>query len=145
MMHKNLGSFNIAAISVRTTNLAGQSQADIGNLWTRFFADNITAMIPEKLSDDLICAYTEYESDMNGWYTAILGYKVADSYNASNEISVVSVPSSTYQVYISTDAKPETVVQTWMQIWQSEIPRAYQTDFDLYLPDGRVETYVSVL
>jgi predicted transcriptional regulator YdeE len=144
-MRKNLESFSIAGISVRTTNLAGQSQVDIGNLWANFFAGNITAMIPAKLSDDLICAYTEYESDMNGWYTVILGFKVAESYNVTNEISVVNVPSSTYQVYISADAKPETVVQTWMLIWQSEIPRAYQTDFDLYLPDGRVETYVSVL
>ena len=144
-MHKNLGSFNIAGISARTTNLAGQSQADIGNLWARFFAGNITAMIPAKLSDDLICAYTEYESDMYGWYTVILGCKIAEPYNVTNEINVVNVPSSKYQVFISADAKPETVVQTWMQIWQSEIPRAYQTDFDLYLPDGRVETYVSVL
>jgi predicted transcriptional regulator YdeE len=144
MMHKNLGSFNIAGILVRTTNLAGQSQVDIGNLWARFFADNITSMIPAKLSDDLICAYTEYESDMYGWYSVILGYKVAQSDNVTNEISVVNVPPSKYQVFISADAKPETVVQTWMLIWQSEIPRAYQTDFDLYLPDGRVETYLSI-
>jgi len=143
-MHKNLESFNIAGISVRTTNLAGQSQVDIGNLWARFFAGNITAMIPAKLSNDLICAYTEYESDMNGFYTVILGYKVDECYIVSNEISVVSVPFSTYQVYISTDAKPETVVQTWMQIWQSDIPRAYQTDFDIYLQDGRVESYISI-
>ena len=145
MMHKNLESFHIAGISVRTTNLAGQSKVDIGNLWSRFFTGNISAMIPAKLSDDLICSYLDYESDMHGWYTVILGYKVAQSDNFTNEISVVNVPSSTYQVYISADAKPETVVQTWMHIWQSAISRAYQTDFDIYLPDGRVETYVSVL
>ena len=144
-MHKNLENFHIAGISVRTTNLAGQSKVDIGNLWARFFTGNITAMIPAKLSDDLICSYLDYESDMNGWYTVILGYKVAQSDNVTNEISVVNVLSSKYQVFISADAKPETVVQTWMHIWQSDIARAYQTDFDLYLPDGRVETYVSVL
>ena len=143
-MRKNLESFNIAGISVRTTNLAGQSQVDIGNLWAKFFDSNITAMIPVKLSNDLICAYAEYESDMNGFYTVILGYKVAGSYIVSNEISVVNVQPSTYQVYISADAKPETVVQTWMQIWQSDIPRAYQTDFDIYFEDGSVETYVSI-
>lgn len=143
-MQKNLESFNIAGISVRTTNLAGRSQVDIGNLWAKFFAGNIKALIPAKQSEDLICAYTEYDSDMNGFYTVILGYKVAEHNNATNVISFVNVPSSTYQVYISENAKPQTVVQTWMQIWQSDIPRAYQTDFDLYLPDGKVETYLSV-
>jgi predicted transcriptional regulator YdeE len=47
-------------------------------------------------------------------------------------------------VFNSPDARPETVLQTWMQIWKSDIPRAYQTDFDVYLQDGRVETFVSV-
>ncbi|MGL6268729.1 MAG: GyrI-like domain-containing protein [Chitinophagaceae bacterium] len=134
----------LMGLAVRTTNQGGQSQKDISALYTNFFSNQIPDKIPGKISQDLICAYTEYESDMNGPYTVLLGYKVSDTDIIPDNLYAIKVPPMDYQVFISADARPETVVQTWMKIWQSEIPRAYQTDFDIYLQDGHVETYVSV-
>jgi predicted transcriptional regulator YdeE len=141
-LHQN--NFTIIGLTVRTTNQDGQSQHDISNLYSNFFSNHIADKIPGKISSDLICAYTEYESDMNGPYTVLLGYKVSDTENIPEGLHSIIVPAMNYQVYTSPDARPETVVQTWIQIWQSDIPRAYQTDFDVYLQDGRVETYVSI-
>jgi predicted transcriptional regulator YdeE len=143
-MYKNIEPFTIAGLSVRTTNQNGQAQQDIGNLWANFFSHNIAAVISGKRSGELICAYTEYESDMNGTYTTILGFKVADDAKQTNKVRSYKIPAASYRVFISPDARPETVAQTWMQIWQSEIPRAYQTDYDIYQEDGTVATWLSV-
>jgi predicted transcriptional regulator YdeE len=143
-MNVHLEKFTLIGITVRTTNQGGQSQKDISDLYGNFFSNHIADKIPGKISADLICAYTHYESDMNGPYTVILGFNVSDNVEAPEGLDMIIVPAITYQVFTSSDAKPETVVQTWMKIWQSKIPRAYQTDFDIYLQDGRVETYVSV-
>ncbi len=143
-MNKNIGPFTIAGLSVRTTNQGGQAQQDIGNLWVNFFSNNIAAVISGRLSDELICAYTEYESDMDGKYTTILGFKVDDYAEQPDNILSINIPAASYKVFISPDSRPETVVQTWMQIWKSEIPRAYHTDYDIYLNDGTVATWLSV-
>jgi predicted transcriptional regulator YdeE len=143
-MNVHSDKFTIIGLSVRTTNQGGQSQKDISDLYSKFFSNQFTDKIPGKISGDLICAYTEYKSDMNGPYTVILGFKVYDNLKVPEGLDMINVPAINYQVFTSPDARPETVVQIWIQIWQSDIPRAYQTDFDVYLQDGRVETYVSV-
>ena len=143
-MNVHLDKFTLIGLTVRTTNQGGQSQKDISDLYGRFFSNQFADKIPGKISADLICAYTQYESDMNGPYTVMLGFKVSDNVKAPEGLDMIIIPAMNYKVFTSSDAKPETVVQTWMKIWQSEIPRAYQTDFDIYLQDGRVETYVSV-
>ena len=143
-MNVHLDKFIIIGLTLRTTNQGGQSQQDISALYANFFSNNLSDKIHGKISTDLICAYTEYESDMNGPYTVLLGYKVSDTAVTPEGLQSILVPAMNYQVFNSPDARPETVVQTWMQIWKSDIPRAYQTDFDVYLQDGRVETFVSV-
>lgn len=143
-MNLHLEKFKLMGLSVRTTNQGGQSKGDISALYANFFSNNLADKIPGKITTDLICAYTEYESDMNGPYTVLLGYKVSDTAVTPEGLHSIIVPAMNYQLFNSPDANPETVVQTWMQIWISDIPRAYQTDFDIYLQDGCVETFVSV-
>ena len=41
----------IIGISVCTTNQNGQAIQDIGNLWQRFFSEQLLAKIPNKVSD----------------------------------------------------------------------------------------------
>ncbi len=143
-MNVYLDKFTLIGLAVRTTNQGGQSQKDISGLYGSFFSNQFSDKIPGKISADLICAYTQYESDMNAPYTVLLGFKVSDDVKAPEGLDMIIVPAINYQVFTSADARPETVVQTWMQIWQSDIPRAYQTDFELYFSDGTVETYISV-
>ncbi len=71
-----LKPFQIIGISVRTSNQNDHSQKDIGALWARFTKDNLQDQIPGKLSSDMYCVYTDYETDYNGPYTAVIGCKV---------------------------------------------------------------------
>ena len=145
-----LKQFFVIGISVRTTNQNGQSQKDIGELWQKFFQDNILDHIPNKVNSDIYCIYTDYESDANDPYTTILGCKVSSLENIPDGMIGKTIPETTYRLYKSLGKIPEAVLNTWFHIWQSPIERSYLADFDVYGPapsdpnDAEVETYLSV-
>lgn len=127
-----LGKLFITGISVRTTNQNGQSQKDMAEIWQKFFAENISSQIPNKVNDDIYCVYTDYESDFNGFYRTILGSKV----NSPNDISEVlickTIPAAKYLSFISEGKLPDCVVATLTHIGQSPVNRKYLADFDVY-------------
>ena len=142
-----LEEFLVVGISVRTIN-NGQAGVDIKNLWDRFFAENITANIPDKVSDVIYCVYTDYESDYTGYYTCLLGCKVSAVNRLPEGFTHCEIPASDYALYLSTGELPQAVLTTWQEIWDSNIKRKYQADFDLYEGDcwngGGVKTYVGI-
>ena len=145
-----LKEFLVVGISVRTSNQNGQSKKDISELWDRFMREDIASKIPHKENGDIYCIYTDYESDFMGPYTTIIGYKVASIENLPEGLIVVTIPASKYNIYKSTGKLPYCVLQTWKEIWESEIKRKYLADFDVYPADAFssenpvVETYLSV-
>jgi predicted transcriptional regulator YdeE len=145
-----LDTFFIAGIAVRTTNENGRSQHDIGALWEQIFNGKIITHIPDKLSNNVYCVYTDYEQDANGFYTTIIGCQVASLQNLPTGIMGKVIPKVTYQLYSATGKLPESVLAVWRHIWQTPIERAYTADFDVYdfavkTSDGAtVKTYLSV-
>jgi len=149
-MTTELKEFKIIGISVRTTNTNNQALKDIGELFGKFMGQNISEMIPNKLTDDIYCVYTEYESDFNGPYTTIIGCKVSSLNDIPAGFIGRTIPESRYQVYKSTGKLSISLGKTWEDIWSSELNRKYAVDFDIYgekakdFENGEVETYVSV-
>lgn len=147
---KDLEKFYVVGISLRTTNQNNQSQKDIGELWGRFMKENIGSKIKNKLSEDTYCVYTDYESDANGKYTTVLGYKVKSLDSIPAGMTDITIPACKYQVYTSKGKLPDCVVSTWMNIWKTNIARKYASDFDVYgakaadQNNAEVETYLSV-
>ena len=147
----NLAPFSVIGIAVRTANQNGQSQSDIGELWQRFFNDHIRDRIPHKVSNDIYCIYTDYESDANGPYTVILGCKVSSLEVIPEGFVGKAIPETKFQLYRSTGKLPDSVLATWRYIWQAPIKRRYLADFDVYGEKSQdphnteVETYLSVL
>lgn len=145
-----LEQFSVIGIAVRTTNHNGQAQKDIGELWQKFFSDNIINRIIGKISDDIYCIYTDYESDANGAYTTILGCRVAAVEVIPEGFVSKTIPKATFQLYKSTGKLPDSVLATWGHIWQTPIERRYLADFDVYGQksqdpnNAEVETYLSV-
>ncbi len=143
--------FNIIGITVRTTNANNQSYKDIGELFGKFMNHNISGKIPNKLTEDVYCIYTEYESDFNGPYTTIIGCKVSSLTGIPDGLTGRTIPGSKYLVYKSTGKLSISLGKTWELIWNSEIPRRYTADFDIYgekarnLDNAEVDTYVSVV
>jgi|SRR5579872_7381689 len=124
-------SFFLSGIEVRTTNKNGQARTDIGELWTRFISEGVQHKIPGKLSDDVYCIYTDYETDHTGWYTAVIGCRVSEPEIDTGWFSAF-VPKGTYRVYKPEGKFPDCVANTWMQIWKDGPARNYLADYDLY-------------
>ncbi|NDV94328.1 AraC family transcriptional regulator [Dysgonomonas sp. 521] len=148
-----LDKFTVVGISVRTTNQNHQSQADITKLWEVFFRNAyIQQLMPNKVSTDIYCIYTDYESDYTGDYTTVLGYKVSttDGIPTNLGLAFKEIPESKYYKYISEGELPYAIGKTWAHIWQSDIDRRYLADFDIYGEESKdpknakITTFLSV-
>lgn len=146
----NLPHFFVAGIAVNTTNQDGQSAKDIGDLWTKFTTENMTEKIAGKLSEDIYCVYTDYESDHTGRYTAVLGCRVENGADINSSFFTALVPAGDYHIYKPQGKFPENVANTWRQIWQTDIDRKYSADYDCYktgaksFEETKVEVYLAV-
>jgi predicted transcriptional regulator YdeE len=141
--------FQVAGISVITTNQDMQAAKDIGALWNKFFNEHISEMICGRLKDDLYCLYSDYEKEDRGSYRTLIGYMVSAVNSQPAGITVLEVPPLRYQVYVSEGDLGKSVIETWTRIWKAGLKRRFIVDFDLYPAsadtDGehRAYTYVS--
>jgi predicted transcriptional regulator YdeE len=150
MKTTTLSEFHIIGISVRTTNVSNKALKDIGELFGNFVGQNMMGKIPEKITEDIYCVYTDYESDYNGPYTAIVGCKVNSLDDIPTDFIGKTIPGAKYQVYKSTGKLSISLTRTWEEIWNTDIDRRYSADFDIYgekakdYENAEVETYVSI-
>jgi predicted transcriptional regulator YdeE len=147
----NLPDFFVVGIAVITTNQDEQSAKDIGSLWTRFTTEDMAGQIAGKLSDDIYCVYTDYESDHTGRYTAVLGCIVESADSMQDCFFTALISAGDFHIYKPQGKFPESVANTWRQIWQTPIDRKYSADYDRYkagaksFEETEVEVYLSVL
>ena len=139
----------IVGMEVHATNANGQAMQDIGALWRRFTEEQVVGKIQHKVSDNIFCLYTDYETDHTGFYTAIIGCEVSEV-EGNEGLSIVHIPASKYQVHQLSGKFPDKVYAAWQQIWQSSEDRLYSVDYDLYKPgvnsfeEMEVEIFVAV-
>ena len=146
-----IDEFTITGISVRTTNEKGQSAKDIGALWNRFMAEGILDKITNKIEDTIYSVYTEYEGDYTKPYTCILGCKVDNAAYIPDGFVAKTIKGGKYVKFVSKgDLTKGAVYQTWNEIWNSDLDRAYTSDFEVYgekaqnPTDAEVEIYIAL-
>ena len=151
MEKKILKSFFIVGLAVRTSNENGQAATDIPALWDRFNTENISAQITGKLSEEVYSVYTEYEGDYTKPYTTIIGCRVENLDHISEEMDGIQIDGGEFVKFIAKGNLHEGVVyNAWVDIWNSDLPRAYTADFEIYgekamnLEDAEVEIFLSV-
>ena len=98
METKTLPAFHFIGISVRTTNQNAQAAADIPVLWNRFMGKQMASKIPNRIDGEVLCMYTEYESDYTGPYTTIIGCRVSTLQNIPDGMVGKSFPETAYSV-----------------------------------------------
>lgn len=148
----HLPPFHIIGISTRTTNQNGQAAADIGQLYDKFYTNNILSRIPHRLDDDLYTLYTDYESDYTGAYTTIIGCKVSSLSDIPEGLIGREFAGGAYQQYDVRGKLPDAVINQWQMIWEQDgtLNRAYSVDFEVYginaqnPENAQVELYLAV-
>ncbi len=126
--------FKVIGISVRTTNANNQSQQDLGKLWGQFFAENIIAKIPNKISNHILTIYTDYKSDFTDEYTTIIGVPVSTLDEIPDGLIGCEFEAGKFQKFVAKGEIPGAVANTWIEIWQrdKELNRKYSYDFEVY-------------
>jgi predicted transcriptional regulator YdeE len=143
--------FKIIGISIRTTNENGQASQEIADLWQRFMSENVISKIPNKIDNSVYSLYTEYESDHTKPYTAILGCKVENLDGVPNGMVGKSFNGGTYSKTTSKgDLMQGLVVNQWSKIFEMELYRTYDADFEIFgekaqnPTDAEVEFYIGI-
>ena len=125
--------FNVIGISIRTTNEDGQSGKDIPALWNKFMTEEIQGKIPNKVSEDIFCIYTDYEKDHTKPYTTILGCKVESLDNIPENMVGKTIESADYEELIAKGNLSEGIVYNkWLEIWNLDLNRSFTADFEVY-------------
>jgi predicted transcriptional regulator YdeE len=127
----------VIGISMRTANDRFLKEAP--PLWDRFFKENLSDKIPNKINKNLLAVYTEYAGDYTQPYTYIIGCEVSSLEVVPEGMVGVTISASPYAVFTSKGPHPQSMMQTWQAIWNSDVKRSYTTDFEVYGPGFQAE------
>jgi predicted transcriptional regulator YdeE len=133
MDYQKIKSFSVIGIAVRTTNENMQSGKDIPALWTRFMSEHLIDLIPNKIDHTVYCIYTEYEQDYTKPYTTLIGCRVSNLDKIPDGMVGRTFNEGNYTKQTAKGNILEGIVfDAWKKIWNSDIPRAYTADFEVY-------------
>lgn len=129
----------LVGVSIRTTNAEEMGPSGrLPGLWEAYFNSNLTSKRGINNPDLIYALYTDYESDVTGAYTVVIGHEVSDDGPpVENNDKYAVIPESKYMVFTSKKGPVyEVVAQAWADIWayfrESPDARAYTGDFELY-------------
>lgn len=126
-------ALTLVGITVRTTNQNEKAMKDIPQLWKRFMEENIGGKIPNKVDDTMYALYTDYEGDHMQPYTMLLGYQVKNLDQIDESLTVKMVPAAKYTKFTAKgDLTKEAVYDAWINIWNTNLNRAYTNDLEVY-------------
>ncbi len=151
MKTSKVDQFDIVGIRTRTIN-DGSAAKDIPALWNRLMAENILANIPNRVNDNIYCLYTEYESDHLHLYDVVLGCKVKNINDIPDGYTHLNVPATENAQFLAKGniEHGEVVVDTWMNIWKSNLDRSYSVDYEIYdersadLKNAEVDIFIAL-
>ena len=133
MTSTKLDELTIVGLSIRTSNDPGKADQDIPRLWNKFMAENTTSRIPNRVGETIYAIYTDYEGDHTKPYTLLIGCNVSNLDNIPEDLTVKIVPPANYTKFIAKgDLTKDAVINTWMEIWKTDLNRTYTTDIEVY-------------
>lgn len=134
MKKLEIQGFKLIGISLKTktTNENGQSAIDCGRLWQKFETENYANNIPGKVGNEIVAVYHDYDGDYTHPFSYFIGCKVSSNAAAPAGMDSLFIPKGNYQKFIAKGIIPACIGNTWKEIWNTDINRAYQFDFEIY-------------
>ncbi|POY37477.1 AraC family transcriptional regulator [Solitalea longa] len=126
----HFSEFNFVGKSIKTSNET--AEVDIGNLWAQFQQKNWLDGVKNKADDKIIGIYYDYEGDFTKPYSFAIGCKVSSRDDSPEGLVALTIPSSNYAEFLSRGKMPDCIIDTWVDIWNSDIERNYTYDFEVY-------------
>ncbi len=122
-------------ISARANNNAPDVCAVIGGLWNRFFKEGVYESIPYKANEKALGIYMDYAGEINADYTAMVACETTKE-PVKGEYTVCHIPAGRYAKFVVHGDMVQAVAMAWQEIWQMDLPRMFQCDFEEYQDDS---------
>lgn len=111
---------------------ANNSDASLSpKIWEEF--------LKKQVEGDIYAVYSNYDSDYTGDFDFMIG---TEEKNGDHSITI---RDGEYYIWEVESNDLSGVGKAWSEIWKSDLPRAYTTDFEIYKTDGTISIYLSVL
>ena len=138
----------IKGLSIRTNNAdeMNPETAKIGHLYQKF---DDTVAVDYQHGDRVYGVYHHYESDASGDFSVTAGFD-GDEKLSKEKLELIELQAGNYLVFDATGEMPQTVIDTWMTIWDyfsSEVcehTRLFTTDFEFYKSQNEVAIHIAV-
>ena len=151
MTKMQIEGFDVIGIKVRTAN-DGSAGKDLPILWGRFMNGDLKDKIPNRIDDSIYCLYTNYEGDHTEPYDAVLGCKVSSIDDIPEGMITHHIDATDTAKFIAKGSliKGEAVINTWFDIWKSNLDRSFTTDFEVYddrskdIQNAEVDIFISL-
>lgn len=123
----------IVGIECRTSNAPEAGPYDIPQLWGRFYSEGVISQIPNKISNEVIALYCDYEGDYTQPYSLVIGCPVSSSDITPDGMVVKTIPAGSYAVFRAVGEYPASLIEAWGNIWQqADLKRTYTSDYEFY-------------
>lgn len=123
----------IIGIPIATSN--EQFQKDVPPLWEKFRREKMADKIPNKINQNLIAVYTDYEGNYTMPFTYLIGYEVSTLKVIPEGLRGIEIAPSAYAIFTAKGEFPKSMTTTWQSIWQAPLNRSYTSDFEIYPPN----------
>ena len=138
----------VVGIAARTNNYDSNMSTVIGELWNRFYSENIYDSISNKKNDKALGIYTDYEGDEKDNYTVLTACEVNSIPANNNNLSVCKIPEGNYAKFVIKGDMYKAVADAWQEIWQMNLPRTFIYDFEEYQNDdmnnAEIHIYIGI-
>lgn len=141
---------SIIGIECRTSNDPKHGPQDIPRLWGRFYSEGILNKIPKKVSNEIIALYCDYKGDYTQPYSLVIGCPVTSLSNVPEGMVAKIIPGGSYALFHAIGEYPTSLIETWGNIWQTELKRTYTGDYEFYeekfssRSPQEVEVYIAI-
>jgi len=122
-------------VSARTNNADPDMGAVIGGLWKKFYGEGVYESVPAKADKKALGIYTEYAGDEKADYTVMAACEAVEE-PSKGGYAVCRIPAGRYARFIVHGDMVQAVAKAWQEIWQMDLPRSFQCDFEEYQDDS---------
>ncbi len=130
-LNQELPTINIIGVSQTFYLNDPNAKQAIGEFWGHFFVSQALAKIPNKIDEQTMYGiYCDYNP--SGSYTLVIGAPVTSTKEVPAEMISRTIPAANYAVFSAKGPFNPSVAQTWHEIWQTKLDRAFTYDFEVY-------------
>ncbi|MGL5868427.1 GyrI-like domain-containing protein [Clostridium chrysemydis] len=139
----NLKEKTLVGVSAVTSNDDPNMGKIIGGLWEKLYQGGINETIKNKANEYAIGLYSDYADNK---YLVTAGNEVCKAENEG--LTIKKIPAGKYAKFSIEGHMEKVVAEAWNEIWQMDLDRSYEADFEEYLNsdfnNAKIDIYISL-